>query len=542
MDWDVAGLDKDVPMPIGMSGFKSSYRALAWSFRKGRDFWRMACRTLRKTLNLRQANLRDSRKSQEMWRQRYVEEAKRAAELQARVKELEARLAAAERQPARATSNDSQPAVPCQPSPEDPCPKGGQYSASLMQLWIQLVTVANVPLNGVAAVLQVVSRYLGRSLPGPDSSTGRSWLLRLGWHELTRPLEIADDWIWIIDHTVQIGQQKVLVIVGLRAAQLPPAGQALKRKDLQLIALVPQVAANQHTVCAELERAVNRTGVPRTILSDHGADLAAGIRRFQERYPETIDLYDITHKVACLLKLRFESDTRWPEFIAAMSKFKNQVAQTELAGLHPTRLRPKARFMNIAPVIRWGLRVSQVWKNCGRGSVPAGLTATRVAEKLNWLDEFQAPLAEWSEWITISQDTLSVVRQDGYSAQTPARLQEKLKSEQSTFPSSQQLATTAQAFVIEQCQVRPAERLPGSSEVLESTFGKWKLLERQQSQGGVTGLILALGTLLGGTAFKTKAELILAWERSGGKNTTRWIKSKLHQTVTAQRRALLGGT
>lgn len=529
-------------MPIGLSGFKSCYRALAWSFRKGRDFWRTTCHTLRKTLNLRQVNLRDVRKSKEMWRQRYVDEANRTAELQARVIELEARLAAAEREPARTIATDPKSAAPCATPPEDPCPKGGQYSVSLMQLWIQLVTVANVPLNGVAAVLQVVSRYLGRSLPCPDGSTGRSWLLRLGWHELTRPLEIAADWIWIIDHTVQIGQQKVLVIVGLRAAQLPPAGQALKRKDLQLIALVPQVAANQHTVCAELERAVSRTGVPRTILSDHGADLAAGIRRFQEQYPETIDLYDITHKVACLLRSRFESDPRWPQFIAAMSKFKNQVAQTELAGLHPTRLRPKARFMNVSPVIRWGLRVSKVWKNCRQGNVPAGLTATRVAEKLNWLDGFQAALVEWSEWIAISQATLSVVRQEGYSSQTPAQLQQQLENQPSTFASSQQLATTARVFVAEQCQVRPAERLPGSSEVLESTFGKWKLLERQQSQGGVTGLILALGTLLGGTAFKVRSELILAWERSGGKNSTHWIKSELRQTVTAQRQALLGGT
>lgn len=529
-------------MPIGLSGFKSSYRALAWSFRKGRDFWRTACRELRKRLNLRQVNLRDARKSQEMWHQRYVEEAKRAAELQARVNELEARLAAAEKEPARVTPAVPQPAAPCTLPAEDPSPKGGQYSASLMQLWIQLVTVANVPLNGVASVLQIVSRYLGRSLPCPDSSTGRSWLLRLGWHELTRPLEIAHDWIWIIDHTVQIGQQKVLVIVGLRAAHLPPAGQALKRKDLQLIALVPQVAANQHTVCSELERAVSRTGVPRTILSDHGADLAAGIRRFQEQYPETIDLYDITHKVACLLKSQFESDPRWQQFIAAMSKFKNQVAQTELAGFHPTRLRPKARFMNVSPVIRWGLRVSQVWKNCRQGSIPAGLTAARVAEKLSWIDGFQAALAEWSEWIAISQATLSVVRRDGYSSQTPSRLQQQLDDQPFSFPSSQQLATTAHTFVVEQCQVCPAERLPGSSEVLESTFGKWKLLERQQSQGGVTGLILALGTLLGGTACKVRSELIRAWERSGCKNSTQWIKSELPQTVTAQRRALLGST
>jgi hypothetical protein len=38
--------------------------------------------------------------------------------------------------------------------------------------------------------------------------------------------------------------------------------------------------------------------------------------------------------------------------------------------------------------------------------------------------------------------------------------------------------------------------LVGSTEVLESLFGKWKMLERQEPQSGITGLILSLGALL----------------------------------------------
>ncbi len=36
---------------------------------------------------------------------------------------------------------------------------------------------------------------------------------------------------------------------------------------------------------------------------------------------------------------------------------------------------------------------------------------------------------------------------------------------------------------------RPGECLVGSTEVLESLFGKWKTLEHQESQSGITGLI-----------------------------------------------------
>jgi hypothetical protein len=43
---------------------------------------------------------------------------------------------------------------------------------------------------------------------------------------LSRPKEQADDWVWIIDHTIQIGPLKCLVVVGARLS----AGEA-KRAD-----------------------------------------------------------------------------------------------------------------------------------------------------------------------------------------------------------------------------------------------------------------------------------------------------------------------
>jgi hypothetical protein len=44
----------------------------------------------------------------------------------------------------------------------------------------------------------------------------RLWLLRLGLYHLDRPQERADDWMWIVDHTLQLGDRKCLIIVGIR--------------------------------------------------------------------------------------------------------------------------------------------------------------------------------------------------------------------------------------------------------------------------------------------------------------------------------------
>ena len=51
-------------------------------------------------------------------------------------------------------------------------------------------------------------------------------------------------------------------------------------------------------------------------------------------------------------------------------------------------------------------------------------------------------------------------------------------------------------FVREQAsKAKPGERLPGSTEVLESCFGRFKTLERDQAKGGFTSLLLGFGTL-----------------------------------------------
>jgi len=48
----------------------------------------------------------------------------------------------------------------------------------------------------------------------PYHQTVRSWLLRCGLFLLRRRVPPRDDWVWILDHTIRIGQKKCLLILG----------------------------------------------------------------------------------------------------------------------------------------------------------------------------------------------------------------------------------------------------------------------------------------------------------------------------------------
>ncbi len=150
----------------------------------------------------------------------------------------------------------------------------------------------------------------------PHATSGRLWLLRLGYFKLHAPLEQADDWILLADHAIEIGKQRFLGMIGIRLCELSPPGECLKLSDMTPVALLPVETSNQETVHQQFEAIVAKTGiVPKAILSDEGSDLAGGIDRFCRAHPETTRYRDLPHMAARLLKKRLAKNERWNEFI-----------------------------------------------------------------------------------------------------------------------------------------------------------------------------------------------------------------------------------
>jgi len=85
-------------------------------------------------------------------------------------------------------------------------------------------------------------------------------------------------------------------------------------------------------------------------------------------------------------------------------------------------------------------------------------------------------------------------------------------------------------------KAKPGEQLLGSSEVIESVFGKLKRLEQDQARSGFTGLILSIGAMVSTT---TKEVIQKALQTVPTKQILIWCKEKLGQSVQAKRRKAL---
>lgn len=417
----------------------------------------------------------------------------------------------------------------------DKAPAGGHgFGLQTLCLFLRLVLEAGVSLRGASRVMQTIGDCLGLELATPHWTSGRMWLLRLGHAMATAALVQADDWAWLVDHSVQIGQDKCLVILGIRLSHLPCLGQSLRQQDMQLIQLTPGKNWTGISVDSALEEAVRRTGAaPRVIVDDHGADLAAGVALFQQRHPQTVEIYDAKHKAACLLKGRLENNPRWREFQTIVGQIRCAVQQTELAFLAPPAPKLKARFMNLGPQLAWAKRVLAILRQPSPQALQ-GVCVQRLKEKLGRIEAFADDLAEWSQWQQVVDVAVRLVNQQGIYKGVSRLLTQQFSQLDALCGSARQLAARLARFVRSQERlVRPDERLPGSTEVLESCFGKYKQLEKQQSRGGFTQLLLAFGALL---AQPTGPTVQAAMQTSRTADVRTWASQTLGVTLFAQRK------
>ena len=420
------------------------------------------------------------------------------------------------------------------------------YSVGHIGLFISLVLSAAASFRCASHALALFMAYLRAcmSLPlsCPSWSCGRLWLLRLGYYKLKRPKAHGDDWVWIVDHTVQLGPEKCLVILGIRLSRLPYPGRSLRHEDMEPIEVVPVKKSNGEIVYQQLEEAIARTGVPRQIVGDEGSDLKKGIGQFCQEHADTIFTYDIKHKTAAVLKHELEDDEAWKKFAGLAVRTKQQVQQTSLSFLAPRNQRSKARYMNVDILIDWGQDIlhflatyhQRAAENCEHGSVHDNADEwPQIMEKVGWIQEFRAQLKEWGALLKIIETTVHFVRTEGLYRGAYRDLEKRLVGAGKT-PRTKKVHSILLSFVAEEsCKARPDERLVGSSEVLESVFGKLKYLEGDQVKSGFTGLLLSIPAMLSTT---TGEVIHQAMEMVSTKKVLDWCHKHIGKSLQAKRR------
>lgn len=324
--------------------FKTPLPKLVRHLLQGREKWKKRSLENQNELRRSQVNIRDLENSRNRWKER----AKKAEVELSRAKK------ATPEKPTEASSDDNDATKSIAAAYRDP-QKWHSYSTSMIYMSICQVVRAYSGFRGGMRSLEIMSEVMGLQTPGYSSI--RLWCYRVGLFMLERPLEHRSDWIYIMDITVELGQIKCLLILGVHGSRFGGANYCLGLHDTEVLAVEILEHSTGDVVAGCLERLSARTGIPVQIVADQGSDIKKGIEIYQSSHAEVVYTPDLSHKIACIIKPMLHDDSVFQSFNTRCNRAKSEVQQTELNFLKPPTQRTKARYHHIAPRIEWAQKV-----------------------------------------------------------------------------------------------------------------------------------------------------------------------------------------
>lgn len=384
-------------------------------------------------------------------------------------------------------------------------------------------------------ILDLISSFLDLNIAAPSWYTGRLWLLRLGLYKLERPKQIDNDWIWMIDHTIQLGKEKCLVILGVQQKHLPEGELHLTHEDVEPIALMPVECSNGEVVFQQLEENLKKTGVPKQIVSDHGSDLKSGIEKFCQKH-NTIYTYDIKHKGAAILKRELKDEPDWQEFIKLASNTGKKVQQTNLSALAPPNQRSKARYMNVDKLVDWGNN-TLLYLEHEKSNQPNEFEKSALYQKIGWLYGFSEKLKDWKSLVAMIEASNNYINFVGLYKDTHKDFATELSPEFASGEPYGHIGRELICFVKEQEQnIAVEDRLLGSSELIESVIGKYKSLQHDQVKGGFTAMLLSLAASVSDFSMDTIQKAISSVSTQ---KVWDWLKNNIGKSIYSEKKEIL---
>lgn len=359
-----------------------------------------------------------------------------------------------------------------------------------------------------------------------------NWTLRLGLGLLKQVKVMNTPWLAIIDHSIDIGTKKVLVVLRVPVATLSKKGAALQLEDCECIGLKVCEVVNGPSIALDLAIIFNQAGNPKAIIKDGDASLQKGVRLWSKTQEEPIPIIaDIGHTMANALKNQFEKTVRYQRFIALTTQGANRLRQTELAFLIPPKLRNKGRFQSISTLGKWGDKMLEVFAVTGRAKKGSLLAKLRIAMPgFLLLKPFIKRFADTT--IVVSQ-VMEILKNKGLDQ---TRYEQCLKLSESLPPKSKvkdRLQQWLHHHIAIQERVTDHPLLV-SSDIIESLFGHFKHIIERSPQADMNRATLLIPALCG---HLDKASITQALSQARHNDLELWEKNNIPYTVRKKRRA-----
>ena len=190
---------------------------------------------------------------------------------------------------------------------------------------------------------------------------------------------------------------------------------------------VPGTSWKTKDVSRAYEQLADKIGNPLAIVVDGACELRDGADILQDRRKNTLILGDFKHHAANVLKKVIGKSAEFACFKSQVGSTRAAVQQTELGHFTPPSPRPKARFMNLAPLLSWAAMM--LWQlDHPQSKARREITAERMQEKLGWLKTMEQQIANWNACQAVVSIACTFVNEQGLSVGAADQLASKLQT------------------------------------------------------------------------------------------------------------------
>jgi len=346
---------------------------------------------------------------------------------------------------------------------------------------------------------------------------------------------IAKPWVAVVDHSIDIGTKKALVVLRISVDALSQRGSAIQLEDCQCIGLTVSEKVTGETIQQDLDEIFSRSGHPVALIKDADATLQKGVRLlYENQEPPVPTIDDIGHTIANALKSQFEKTAAYKHFTALVSHGAKCLRQTDLAFIMPPKLRSKGRFQSVSKLGQWAEKMLAIF--AVKGSAKEGSPLSRLRKIFPHFKQSKAFIILFASTSHIVSQVMEILKNKGLDKHSYLQCYELSK----TLPRNSIVKKRLQAWLKKnrklQKQLTPFPLLV-SSDIIESLFGNFKHIIERSPQADMNRTVLLIPALCGkqeGTTItralhKASQADLIAWEK---KQIPYTVRKKRHEFLT----------
>jgi hypothetical protein len=328
----------------------------------------------------------------------------------------------------------------------------------------------------------------------------------------------------MIDESVEFGSEKLLVILGIREKDIN-FNRPLQYHDMECLVSKVSSSWKGEDIKKVLEELQCNIGRIKYAVADMGNAIKNALYLSNVRHVE-----DVTHKLSLIIKHLYEKDSQFIGYTKKLAYLRGSLCLSRLSYILPPAQRVHSRFMNLKPIVDWGLAViKKIKENNGLGN---------DLERLNSIIEYEGIVKELDKLVHYAISIQKELKNNGLS-------QESIKNCKSVFKDNHRnrrlriFENQVMQYLEDTIkQAKGEEKILCTSDILESSFGKYKNSISNNLSIGITDLSLSIAAYT--VNFDNEKDVREALTSIKVTDIAHWKSANIGKTLTARRLEVLG--